>query len=59
MSKKKKSLVGHIHKGWFRYFCYKRHSLIADIPMIVKYPKGKFYFSEFTKTKVRLTIQEL
>lgn len=62
MPKKKlreKSLVGYITKSWLKDFRFMRKACIANIPDLLRYPKGKFFFSQYRKVKVRIIIQEL
>jgi hypothetical protein len=57
--KRKKSLVGFTETGWNRYFRFSRKAIRASIPELWRYPKGKFFFAQYRKVKVRITIEEL
>lgn len=56
---KEKRLIGYVSKDWRKSFCFKRNAMIASVPNLVRYPKNKFFFSQYRRIKVSIIIKPI
>ena len=56
---KKKSLVGYTRTDWIRFFRQPKGTIAIAIPAMYNFPKKSFYFDQYRKQKVRITIEEV